>query len=469
MPFITDDFLLQSRVAKELYHEYAEGQPILDHHCHLSAKEIADNRRFTNLSDIWLEGDHYKWRAMRARGISERYCTGDADPYQKFLAWARTVPYTVRNPLYHWTHLELNRYFGIDDLLDEATAPAIWKRCNEMLATEQFTAQGILKFFNVRALCTTDDPAEDLEAHATIAGSTLKTRVYPTFRPDGALAVNEPRTFNRWIDQLASVAKLAITTFKHLLDALGSRHQQFHEMGCRLSDHGLPYCCAADCTEREAAEVFDKVRAGKGVSATEHEQFASYMMLFFGRLDAERGWTKQLHLGALRNVNTRAFEAIGPNTGFDSIGDWPQALRLRNYLNHLEAENLLPKVILYNSNPADNHVFATMAGNFHGNSAANKVRHGSGWWFLDQKEGIESQLDTLSNTGLLSSFIGMVTDSRSFMSYPRHEYFRRVLCNMLGRDMEAELIPNDKTMIGGIIKNICFANAKEFLGLEVPD
>jgi glucuronate isomerase len=467
MPFVNDDFLLQTETARELYREHAAGQPILDYHCHLPAGEIAANRRFTNLFEIWLEGDHYKWRAMRAHGIAERYCTGDADVYQKFLAWAATVPRCLGNPLYHWAHLELKRYFGIDELLNERTAPSIWKRANEVLATDRLTAEGILGQFQVQALCTTDDPADDLKAHSSIASSRLKTRVYPTFRPDAALDIHLPETFNRWVDRLGAAAGVEIARLNHLLEALRRRHAHFHEVGCRLSDHGLPHCYAKFCTERDAAAIFDKARVGREIATSEREQFASYMMLFFGHLDSEKGWTKQLHLGALRNANTRALKTLGPNTGFDSIGDWPQARRLAAYLDRLNSDNALPKIIIYNSNPADNYVLATMAGNFPSEGVRGRVQLGSAWWFLDQKDGIESQLNALSNTGLLSNFIGMVTDSRSFMSYPRHEYFRRVLCNLLGRNIESGEIPNDKQMAGEMIRNICFRNAQSYLGLAL--
>jgi glucuronate isomerase len=467
MPFVHDDFLLRTSSARSLYHDYAAGQPVLDYHTHLPADEIARNRRFSNLFEIWLEGDHYKWRAMRACGVAERFCTGDADPYDKFLAWAATVPRCIRNPLYHWTHLELKRYFGIDELLDPQSAPSIWKRANEILSTDRLTAQGILAEYRVQALCTTDDPASDLSAHASLAASKLKTRVYPTFRPDAALDVHQPATFNAWLDRLGAASGVDIVKFSDLLGALGHRHQHFHQMGCRLSDHGLPYCYSADCPEGEASAIFDKARAGRAVTEDEHDRFTSCMMVFFGRLDAEKGWTKQLHLGALRNTNTRALKSLGPNTGYDSIGDFPQAAPLAAYLDRLDAENSLPRVILYNVNPSDNYVFATMAGNFQSGDRPAKVQFGSGWWFLDQKDGIQWQLDALSNAGLLSTFIGMVTDSRSFMSYPRHEYFRRVLCNVLGREMEAGEIPADPSLVGRMVQDICYRNAKEYLGLTL--
>jgi glucuronate isomerase len=465
--FITDDFLLTGRTARRLYGAFAADCPIFDYHCHLPPQDIAGNRRFDNLFEIWLEGDHYKWRAMRANGVEERYCTGDATPYEKFLAWAATVPRCLRNPLYHWTHLELRRYFGIEDLLDERSAPAIWTRANEALASDALSAHGILKRFDVRVVCTTDDPAEPLTHHAAIRASSLSTRVYPTFRADRVLDVDQPAVFNPWVDRLAAAANVDIGTLPDLLDALGRRHQDFHAAGGRLSDHGLPYCYAQPCSDRIAAAVFDKARADRPVSAAEHEQFASYLMLFFGRLDAEKGWTKQLHLGARRNVNTRMLQTLGRDTGYDSIGDWPQIDALGAYLDRLEQEDALPQVVIYNVNPTDNYAFATMAGNFQRGPGAGRVQFGSGWWFLDQKEGIEWQLNALSNAGLLSRFVGMLTDSRSFMSYPRHEYFRRVLCNLLGQEVDRGELPDDDGLIGGLIRDVCFENALQYFKLEI--
>ena len=464
MGFITDDFLLQSKFARRLYREYTAAQPILDYHCHLSAKDIADNRQFRNLCEIWLEGDHYKWRAMRANGVPERYCTGDADPYDKFFAWAQTVPYTLRNPLYHWTHLELQRYFDIDSLLSEKTARKIWEATNERLAGKDLNAHGILKKFRVDTLCTTDDPVESLEHHERIASSCPGTRVLPGFRPDGALRTEDPVAFNAWVDKLAAICNLDVTRFAHMLQALGKRHGDFHHSGCRLSDHGLDFCFAEPCTDREAEQVFDKVRGGSQPTPLESAKFASFLMLFFGGLDAGKGWTKQLHLGAYRNANTRMLKTLGRDTGFDSIGDWPQAAALSNYLDRLNTENSLPRMVLYNLNPADNYTFATMIGNFQDGSVAGKLQFGSAWWFLDQKESIEWQLNTLSNCGLLSRFVGMTTDSRSFMSFPRHEYFRRVLCDLVGNEVESGLLPNDEELIGAMVKNICHDNAVKYFG-----
>jgi glucuronate isomerase len=467
MPFIAEDFLLETKTARHLYHQYAADEPILDYHCHLPASEIAENRRFSNLTEIWLEGDHYKWRAMRANGVPERFCTGDADPYEKFLAWARTAPYTLRNPLYHWTHLELKRYFGIDELLDETSAPRIWRETSEQLHTDDLSAQGILQRFRVAAVCTSDDPADDLKYHQAIAISSLPTRVYPTFRPDNATHTQDPVAFNSWVDRLAARADIDIGNLDEFLHAISQRHAEFHKLGCRLSDHGLNHCYEEYATDAQARVLFDKLRSGQGISHCESEQFAGFMMLSFGHLDAEKGWTKQLHLGALRNASPKMLHKYGPNTGFDSIGDWPQARGLAAYLGRLESENALPKIILYNVNPADNYVVATMIGNFQDGSVPGKIQFGSGWWFLDQKKAMEWQLNALSNTGLLSRFVGMTTDSRSFMSYPRHEYFRRVLCNLIGNDVERGLIPNDQELLGSLVKNLSFGNAVEYFGLEL--
>ncbi len=463
--FINEDFLLNNRTAKRLYRTFAAGEPILDYHCHLPPNDIARNRQFRDLSEIWLEGDHYKWRAMRANGIDEAYCTGDASPYEKFLAWAGTVPHTLRNPLYHWTHLELQRYFGIDELLDERSAPRVWERANELLATPELRAHGILQRFHVTHLCSTDDPADDLGAHRAIRESDLATKVLPAFRPDKALAVHLPDLFNAWVERLTAASNIAIAGFQDFTDALRRRHDDFHALGARLSDHGLNQCYADFCSETAAAAIFEKARAGQAAGADEHAQFASYMMLFFGRLDAEKGWTKQLHLGAYRSANTRRLREIGPDTGFDSIGDWPQVAALGAYLDRLECEGALPKMVIYNVNPVDDYAFATMIGNFQDGRIAGKIQFGSGWWFLDQKEGMEWQLNALSNTGLLSRFIGMLTDSRSFMSYPRHEYFRRVLCNLIGGDMENGLLPNSDELVGPMIRNICYGNAQKYLEL----
>ena len=465
MSFIHDDFLLTSGAARRLYHDYAASEPILDYHCHLPPREVAANRQFRDLYEIWLEGDHYKWRAMRANGLDESYCTGDASPCDKFMAWAKTVPYTLRNPLYHWTHLELKRYFGIDELLDESTAPGIWARANDLLASGELRAQNILSRFRVAAVCTTDDPTDDLAAHQSCRG--LPTRVYPAFRPDKALGVNNPAAFDSWVGRLEGAANTSIAGFTDFLDALRKRHDYFHALGGRLSDHGINHCYDDFCTEEAAAKIFDRARSGQPATPAEHSRYASFMMLYFGHLDAASGWTKQLHLGALRNANSRMHERAGADIGFDSMGDWPQMQALAAYLDRLDREGALPKTILYNVNPVDNYPLATMCGNFQDGSIAGKIQFGSGWWFLDQKEGMELQLNALSNCGLLARFIGMLTDSRSFMSYPRHEYFRRVLCNLLGRDIENGELPADFGLVGGMVRNICYSNAREYLAL--PD
>lgn len=463
--FIHDDFLLGTQAARRLFHQFAEQEPILDFHSHLPPRDIAENRQFRNLFEFWLEGDHYKWRAMRSNGVAERFCTGNSSPFEKFQAWAGTVPHTLRNPLYHWTHLELKRCFGIDELLDSNSAQRIWDEANARLATPQLSVHGILQQFKVRALCTTDDPAEDLTYHRAIAASGLPTKVLPTFRPDKALWIHQPQAWNAWINKLEQVSNVSIARLGDLLEALRRQHAAFHDLGCRLSDHGLESCYTDFVPESTVEGIFTKARSGAEVSLAELSQFASYLMLFFGRLDSERGWTKQLHLGAMRNNNTRLFQSLGADTGFDSIGDWPQARALSAYLNRLDSENALPKMILYNLNPADNYAFATMLGNFQDGSVPGKIQLGSGWWFLDQKEGIEWQLNALSSLGLLSRFVGMLTDSRSFASFPRHEYFRRVLCNLLGRDIENGEIPDSADLLGPMIRNICFTNAQSQLGL----
>jgi len=462
--FLDKDFLLSNPVAERLYHEHAAPQPILDYHCHLSPGDIAGNRRFSNLFEIWLEDDHYKWRAMRAHGIPEKYITGNASPYEKFLAWARTVPYTLRNPLYHWTHLELQRYFGITELLDESSAPEIWERANSLLAGE-LTAHGILRKFRVEAVCTTDDPTDDLGPHGAIAKSDLSVRVFPAFRPDQALAIGEPE-FRPWLEQLGKAAKVEIRNLKTFLDALRRRHDDFHAFGCRLSDHGVDHAFATPCSDNRAAAIVSKVLRGKPPSEEERTQFASFLMLFFARLDAEKGWTKQLHLGARRNVNSAARRAIGPNTGYDAIGDFPQGARLAAYLDLLARENSLPRMILYNNNPSDNLPFATLIGCFQ-DETPGKIQFGSAWWFLDQKQGITAQIDALSNAGLLSHFVGMVTDSRSFMSYPRHEYFRRILSDIIGRDVVRGELPDDGALLGRLVEDLCYGNARKYLQLPL--
>jgi glucuronate isomerase len=465
-PFIHDDFLLQTETARDLYHRFAKAEPIFDYHCHLPQALIADNHKFADLAEIWLGGDHYKWRAMRSNGVQERVCTGDATPREKFDAWCSAVPHTLGNPLYHWSHLELARYFGITDIISPKSADRIWQQSNEKLANMR--VHDILAANKVAVICTTDDPADSLADHARIAKLGIKTKVYPTFRPDKALGVNVPAAYNAWLEKLGGEAKMPVKTFDDLLNALKKRHDDFHAAGGRLSDHGMETALSEPCTHAEASAIFDAARAGKVASAADWAKFGSYLMLEFGRWDAKKGWTKQLHLGALRNNNTRLVKALGPDTGFDSIGDFPQARSLSRYLDALDSTGELPRTVLYNLNPADNYAFATMIGNFQDGSVAGKIQFGSGWWFLDQKEAMEWQMTALANLGLLSRFVGMLTDSRSFLSYTRHEYFRRVLCNLLGSQIERGEIPDDRDLVGGMVKNICFANAREYfrLGLD---
>ena len=463
MPFIDEDFLLGSKPARRLYHKFAEHEPIFDYHCHISPRDIAENRQFRNLFEIWLEGDHYKWRAMRSNGIAEKYVMGNAKPEEKFNAWASTVPQTLRNPLYHWTHLELKRYFGINDLLDSGSASKIWRKANAQLSTDALTTQGILRKMNVQVVCTTDDPIDNLGYHQSFAAQGHPTRMLPAFRPDRALGVDQAESFNQWVGKLEEASNTEIKGLESFLTALDARHEFFHSHGCRLSDHGMNHCFADFCSQKSASSIFGKVRKGSSATADEHSKFASFMMLQFGYMDAQRGWTKQLHLGALRNNNIRLLKELGPDTGFDSIGDFPQAVTLSAYLNKLDSENRLPKTVIYNLNPADNYVLASMIGNFQDGTIPGKIQFGSGWWFLDQKEGMEWQMNALSNLGLLSRFIGMITDSRSLMSYPRHEYFRRTLCNLIGRDIDGGLIPDDEEMVGPMIRNICFDNAKKYM------
>jgi len=467
--FITEDFLLQSNAAAALYHDYARALPIIDYHCHLPPGEIAEDRRFENLTRIWLAGDHYKWRAMRAAGVDEHFITGEASDREKFDAWAATVPQTLRNPLYHWTHLELKRPFGISDrLLSPDTAEGIWEACNARLAEPGFSARGIMQQMNVVLVCTTDDPTDDLAHHAAIAAdASFPIRVLPAFRPDKAMAVESPEAFNAWVDKLAEVSDTDITGFESFLEAIAKRHAFFHEQGCRLSDHGVETAYAADYTPGDVEQIFAKVRKGKKLFVGEAMLFKSAMLYESGLMDHARGWTQQFHLGALRNNSSRMFEQVGPDTGFDSMGDFEVARPLSRLLDRLDRDDRLARTIVYNLNPRDNELIATMVGNFQGGGTPGKMQFGSGWWFLDQKDGMEKQLEVLSNMGLLSRFVGMLTDSRSFLSYTRHEYFRRILCNLLGGEMEAGLLPNDIEMVGGMVRDICYDNAAEYFGFDL--
>ena len=459
-PFISPDFLLENDTARHLFHDIAEHQPIIDYHCHLAPREIAENRRFTNLHEIWLEGDHYKWRALRANGIEENLITGNASPREKYDAWAATLPETWRNPLFHWSQMELSRYFGIESLLDETNADAIWNEANATLNSPDFSVHSILTRFKIEVIGTTDDPTDALEWHQALAG--FSTKVVPTFRPDRAMAIADLETWNPWIDQLAKTSGVPISDFTDFIAALRQRHDFFGSLGCRFSDHGLSYCPAATASAMELACIFSEARAGKKPSAEDAEKIATAILLEVGRWNAAKSWTMQLHLGAIRNNSSRKLRQLGKDTGFDSIGDWPQAERLSWFLDALDSTAQLPQTILYNINPRDNYAFAAMAANFNEAPSRGKIQFGSGWWFLDQREGMEWQLNALSNLGLLSKFVGMTTDSRSFLSYPRHEYFRRILCNLIGRDVEAGLIPRNLKRLETMIKNICHDNAAAY-------
>lgn len=461
-PFMDKNFLLHTETAQKLYHEHAAKMPIFDYHCHINPKDIAEDRKFKTITEIWLAGDHYKWRAMRTNGVDERFCTGDASDWEKFEKWAETVPQTLRNPLYHWTHLELKKFFGIDEVLSPKNARKIYDACNEKLNTPEYSCRNIIRMANVHTICTTDDPIDSLQYHQQIKASGFEVAVLPAWRPDKAMMVDDPAFFNNYINQLAAAAEMTITTFADLIAALDKRHQYFHENGCRLSDHGLDTAFAEDYTAKEIRAIFTKVRSGSKLYPEEILKFMSCMLYEFGVMDHSRGWTQQLHIGALRNNNTRLFNKLGPDTGFDSIGDKPVAEPLSKLLNKLDTEDKLCKTVLYNLNPADNELYATMIGNFQDGSVPGKMQWGSGWWFLDQKDGMEKQIQALSNLGLLSRFVGMLTDSRSFLSYTRHEYFRRTLCNILGNDVENGEIPNDMELLGQMVENISFNNAKNY-------
>ena len=472
-PFLDADFLLHSETARYLYHEHAAKMPIIDYHCHLSAELIAKDHRFENLTQAWLYGDHYKWRAMRAHGIGERFITGNASDEEKFEKWAETVPFTMRNPLYHWTHLELQRYFGIMSLLSPVTAHSIYHSASDLLRQPEFSVRGLLEMMQVEVICTTDDPLDSLQWHQQIASSGWNVKVYPTWRPDKVTHTSDPKAWNQYVDQLSSVTGLEIASYKDLMAALKVRHDFFHMNGCRLSDHGLETLEYTQFTDEEIDLLFKKLRshfvllnACPSLTGTENCKLITSLLTDLARFDHEKGWTQQFHLGAQRNNNFRAVQHIGPDSGFDSIGDRPVAEAMARFLDHLERESKLTRTILYNLNPADNEVFASMIGNFQDGSVPGKIQWGSGWWFLDQKDGMEKQINALSNFGLLSHFIGMLTDSRSFLSYPRHEYFRRILSNLIGQDVENGELPNDLDWLGKMVENICYHNAKNFFHLH---
>jgi glucuronate isomerase len=465
MKFIHDDFLLETPQARQLYHQYAAPQPIIDYHCHLSPREIAENRRWPDITALWLGGDHYKWRALRTAGVDEHFITGPASPWEKFEKFAGSMPKLLRNPLYHWSHLELTRFFGIEELLSPSTALPIFNRCNELLKTPELSARGLMERSRVEVVCTTDDPVDTLEYHRAIAGDrSFHIRVLPTWRPDKALFIDRPEIFSSWVEALEKAAGRNISTLDDLLTALRQRHDFFAEHGCRLSDRGLDTVWAEVGPPADAAAIFAKARSGQTVSADEAVRYKSFLLHELAVMDADKGWTMQIHYGALRNNNTRMFEKLGPDAGFDSIGDQPVAATMARHFDRLAREGSLPKTIIYNLNPRDNEVIATMIGNFQDGSCPGKMQFGSGWWFNDQLDGMSRQIEALSQLGLLSTFVGMLTDSRSFLSYPRHEYFRRLLCNILGHDMQRGLIPDDPEMVGALAADISYRNAKRFFG-----
>ncbi len=461
-PFLTKDFLLQTETAKILYHDSASDQPIIDYHCHLLPADIDSDKNFANLTKIWLDGDHYKWRAMRTFGIDEKYITGDAPDKEKFLKWAETVPYTVRNPLYHWTHMELKNYFGIDKLLSPRTAEEIYDQCTKDLQKTDFSTKSILKRMNVKVVCTTDDPVDSLSHHQNIKKDPFGVKVLPAFRPDKVYAFNDPEKYNSYIDQLSDVSDIEIKTLTDLYEALHKRISYFHENGCKLADHGLEKIFHANLSSSELRDSFIQVRKGNKLSVYQKHGLTYAILIELGKMYENKNWVQQYHLGALRNTNERMLDELGPDTGFDSIGDFSQSRNLSRFLNQLDSTNQLAKTILYNLNPADNEVMAAMIGNYNDGSVKGKMQYGSAWWFLDQKDGMEKQLNALSNLGLLSCFVGMLTDSRSFLSYPRHEYFRRILCNLIGADVENGELPNDPELLGGIVEDICYNNANEY-------
>jgi glucuronate isomerase len=464
MTFLTPDFLLDTPQARRLYHEVAAGLPIIDYHCHLDPALIASNHQFADLSEIWLGGDHYKWRAMRTNGVAERLITGDAPSRAKFDAWAATVPKLLRNPLYHWTHLELRRPFGISDrLLDPTTAASIWNEANARLATPAFTTRGLLTQMRVEVVCTTDDPADDLAAHRALAADpTLTTRVLPTWRPDRALAIDQPQRWNAYLDRLGAVADVHIATVQDLLTALQRRHDAFHAVGCRLSDHGLEGFPADPADDRTFAAVFAAARAGTAPSPADAERFQARLLHDLALLDHARGWVQQFHIGALRNVNLRQQRLLGADSGYDVIAARDYIAPLAAFLGRLDDQDQLAKTILYNLNPRDNEAMAVLCGAFQDGSVAGKVQFGSGWWFLDQLDGMTRQIEALSQLGLLAHFVGMLTDSRSFLSYTRHEYFRRLLCRILGRDMAGGLLPDDHSLVGGLVHDVSYRNAATY-------
>jgi glucuronate isomerase len=467
--FLDENFLLKTKTAQRLYHEFAKEMPVIDYHCHLPPSQIAEDTIFENLTQVWLYGDHYKWRAMRTNGVHESYCTGNKTDIEKFQKWAETVPYTLRNPLYHWTHLELQRYFGINNRLNGDTAKEIYQQCTELLQTPDYSVRNLLRKMKVKLVCTTDDPVDSLEDHKKIKEDGFEIPILPAFRPDQAMNVSQPALFNSYLRKLEGVTNIAISTFDDFLFALQNRHDYFASMGCSVSDHGLEEIYADDFTGSEINAIFRKIHGGKELTEPEQKKFRSAMLIHFAEWDWEKGWVQQFHLGALRNNNSRMLQTLGPDTGWDSIGDFSQGRPLAKFMDKLDSNNKLAKTILYNLNPADNELMATMIGNFNDGSSAGKIQWGSAWWFLDQKDGMVRQINALSNMGLLSRFIGMLTDSRSFLSFPRHEYFRRLLCDLFGDEIENGELPNDADWIGKVIQDICYHNTKNYFNWQQLD
>ena len=462
-PFIHEDFMLTNEYARALYHESAESMPIIDYHCHLDPKMIAENYQFKDLTEVWLGGDHYKWRALRGNGVPEEFITGPRSSYEKFEKWAETVPYTMRNPLYHWTHLELARAFGIYDTLSPKTARAIYEQCTEKLQTEEYRGQALMRMFNVKVVCTTDDPADSLEYHKKIKDNPFGTKVLPTWRPDKAMAIENPKAYVEYLKKLGWVSGVEINSYQDLLDALRKRQDFFHEMGCRISDHGMDTFYAEDFEMDEIDKIFRNVLKGKRPSEQEVLKFRSAMFLDLGRMYHDKGWAQQFHIGPIRNNNTKMFNLIGPDTGYDAILDLPLAAAGHKFLDRLAMEDKLTKTILYNLNPKDTEVLATMAYTFNDGTCPGKIQLGSGWWFLDQEDGMKKQMNALSSLGLLSRFVGMLTDSRSFLSYPRHEYFRRILCNLIGEDIQNGKLPrSEMDFIHQMVKDISYNNADRY-------
>lgn len=461
--FIHPDFLIGNKTGQRLYHDYAEKQPVIDFHCHLSPRMMAEDRQFDDLTQVWLEGDHYKWRAMRTNGVNERYCTGNAPQNEKFGKWAETVPCTLGNPLYHWTHLELARYFDIYNLLSPATAHNIYSKANEMLKDREFSTRNLIRKMKVEVICTTDDPADDLKFHRDLKGS-FDIAVLPTWRPDNVIKTDDPEKFRLYISKLGNASGIEINNIDSLIGALDKQHLFFHSSGCRQSDHGLDRFYFAPYTSSDIENALQKLLKGETLSGEETEKYRTAIMSELCRLNHSRGWVQQFHVGAMRNNNSRAFKKMGPDTGWDSIGAAQDAIRMSQFLNSLDEDDKLARTILYNLNPADNEMMITMAGNFNDGSTPVKVQYGAAWWFLDQKTGMEKHLRDLSSLALLRRFIGMVTDSRSFLSYPRHEYFRRIACNFIGEEVEKGVMPNDEGLLKGLVEGISYKNAKEYFG-----